>query len=105
MSNIVGKQFQLKKFQYSKDLVLKNSYNADLGYGSKEFTRGDVPEYFNCIPYEYTIHGTNLGTFGVKVEYASGTIDAYDERTNAVGIYYGSNLVWFAREAVLLHGY
>lgn len=105
MSNIVGKQFQLKKFQYSKDLVLKNSYNADLGYGSKEFTRGDVPEYYNCIPYGYAVPGTNPGTFRVKVEYTSGTIDAYDERTDAVGIYYGTNLVWFAREAVVLHDY
>lgn len=106
MSNIVGKQFQLKKFEYSKDLVLKNSYGADLGYGSKEFTHGDVPEYYNCIPWEYTVLGViNPGTFWVKGEYSSGTIDAYDEFTDAVGVYYGTNLVWFAREAVVLYDY
>lgn len=104
-SNIVGKQFRLKQFEYSNDLVLKNSYNADLGYGSKEFTHGDMPEYYNCIPYGYAVPGTKPGTFWVKFEYSSGTIDAYDERTDAVGIYYGTNLVWFAREAVVLHGY
>lgn len=105
MSNIIGKQFQLTKYRYSMDLVLKDTYNTPLGYGSKEFTRGDMPEYYNCIPYGYALPGNRLGTFEIKPGYTSGTIDAYDARTDAVGIYYGENLVWFAREVVLIWDY
>lgn len=86
------------------DLVLKDTYNADWGYGSKEFTRGDNPKYYNCIPFGYALPSIEKGIFEVEPAYASGTIDAYDARTDAVGVYYGENLVWFAREAVVILG-
>lgn len=105
MDNLIGKHFQLKKYRYTADVIIKNKYNAIQGFGSKEFTRGDEPKYYNCIPYGYAFPGRFDGEFEVKPIYASGTIDTYDARTDAVGIYYGENLVWFAREAVLIWGY
>lgn len=102
MYRVIGKHFQLTKYRYSKDLVLKDNYNTEWGYGSKELTRGDNPEYYNCIPYGYALPGNRPGIFEVKPMYASGIIDAYDELTDAVGIYYGENLVWFARESILI---
>lgn len=102
---VIGKEFSLRP-TYELNYELRNGYGAVSGYSTKLWTRGDKPEWYNCIPYAYANAWESEGNhyFSVDPVYRRGTIDMYDADTDSVGIYYGSNLVWFARESIWIEG-
>lgn len=103
---LIGKEFRLQTI-YKLDYELRNGYDAVDGYSTKLWTRGDKPKWYNCIPYRFVATDWERNGhryFAVEPMYRRGTIDHYDVATDAVGIYFGDTLVWFARESIWIEG-